>query len=186
MSEHSENNAEGQPIAPVFDLMASSTPRPSCIPPSPDGALSDDSRAWLDHIPAALRSTVANFFHYAVRAGHRTPEAVLAAIRDTCHRRIQGGRDQDGSTVLHALQSDQAGALAYAAYVLAYEALSPDARRQVKAERAIAYLKTTMAGKSPTLAQLSYLASLGYRGAPPKDRAAASALIDQLRQRKEV
>jgi len=39
-----------------------------------------------------------------------------------------------------------------------------------------------MAGKPATAAQLSFLRALGYGGELPADRAAASSLIDALRQ----
>lgn len=41
-----------------------------------------------------------------------------------------------------------------------------------------------MARKPTSPMQLTHLKALGYRGTPPQDRAAASALIDQLRQGK--
>jgi len=43
-----------------------------------------------------------------------------------------------------------------------------------------------MCGKEATPAQLAYLHALGYRGDPPADRAAASALIDQLEQERRL
>ena len=62
---------------------------------------------------------------------------------------------------------------------LEYEQLPYAERQQIKGRRALSFV---MQGKEPTLAQLAYLRSLGYQGAPPADRAAGIVLIDQLRQ----
>jgi hypothetical protein len=78
------------------------------------------------------------------------------------------------------LRSDQAGALAYAQSVIEYERLPAEQRQKMKAERAVRFLKERMVGKAPTAPQLAYLRRLGYQGAPPRDRAEASALIDRL------
>ena len=153
-----------------------------CISLETTPALAEGSRVWLDQFPANKRSGVANWFHHAVREGALTPHAVLTAVRVLLHRRLQWRPDAHYSAVLATLQHDQAGALAYAQYVLAYEALPSAERQRVKASRALAYLKTTMRGKPVTDAQRWKLGSLGYRGEPPVDRAAASALIDHLLQ----
>ena len=147
-----------------------------------------DPRTFLEHFPPGRRSTIANWFHYAVRGGASTPGAVCSAVWQTVQRRLQWRTDPETiaqlTTVLEALQHDQAAALAYATSVIAYEALPYADRQRVKAERSIAFLASTMVGKEPTTKQLNYLLQLGYRGAPPVDRAQASALIDHLRQGK--
>jgi hypothetical protein len=145
-----------------------------------------EPRGWLGHFPPDKRSTIANWFHYAVRAGAQTPEAVCRAVVETVQRRLQAAQDPETDAhlmgVRDALYTDPASTLAYAASVLAYERLPYDARQRVKAERALHFLKDRMGGKAVTAAQLSFLHALGYRGAPPEDRAAASALIDALRR----
>jgi len=105
-------------------------------------------------------------------------------VRQTCHRRRQWSDETDAETVLEALDLDPAGALAYAASVLAYQALPLEARQRAKAERAFAFLKSAMVGKPATAPQLYRLRMLGYVGEPPADRAAASALIDRLQQKR--
>ena len=141
-----------------------------------------NARAWLEHIPAHWRSTVANWFHFAVRAGAQSPEAVLQAVRQVCERRLRWRDETDAPLVLDALDSDPGGARVYAASVLRYERLPLDARCRVKAERSIHFLKTAMIGKPATGPQLAYLQALGYAGELPSDRAQVSALIDALRQ----
>jgi hypothetical protein len=155
----------------------------ACIP---DGT-AHAPRAWLEHFSPQKRSGVANLFHWGARhAGHTTPERLWLHVWQTAVRRQQWGRDAVTTAhlalLLDRLQTDRAGALAYAASVLAYEALPADARQRIKVERAFAYLKASMAGKEPTQAQISYLRSLGYGSEPPADRAEASTLIDHLKR----
>jgi hypothetical protein len=144
----------------------------------------DELRAWLDHILAVRRGVISNWFHQAVRGGHRTPQAVLTAIHERCHWNTSWRGDPDGPTGLQALATDPEGALRYAHYVIMYEALPYQERQKLKAARARTYLKNAMQGKPTAPLQLRYLESLGWRGEPPADRAAASALIDQLRQKR--
>ena len=154
---------------------------------NPDPAASSSSS-----LPA--RRTIANWFHYAVRNGAQTPQAVCSGVWQTIQRRLDWQTIQrrlEWSTTpesrgfllhgLEVLRSTQPEALAYAAYVLEYEALPYEARQRVKAERAMGFLRQAMVGKEVTPAQRSYLQALGYRGAAPADRQAASQLIDQLR-----
>lgn len=145
-----------------------------------------DPRAWLEHFPAPRRSGVANWFHYAVRAGHTTLAAVVFQVEQTVLRRLQWASAHTDTahlrTVLEALQADRAGALAYAANVIAYEQLPYDVRQRVNAARATPYLQEAMRGKPVTEKQTALLRTLGYTGPQPDDRAAASALIDRLTQ----
>jgi hypothetical protein len=134
--------------------------------------------------PKDVNKVMARFdwFHNAVRSGTQQPAQVLQAVRQECARRRHWRDETDAAVVLEALDTDPAGALAYAQSVLDYEQLPYEARQRVKAERAIHYLKQGMQGKPATVAQLAYIRGLGYRGEPPADRAAASALIDHLEQ----
>jgi hypothetical protein len=52
-------------------------------------AVNSDPRAWLEHFPANRRSTIANWFHYAVRGGATTPAAVVHQVYQTVQRRLQ-------------------------------------------------------------------------------------------------
>ena len=153
----------------------------------PSADVAPDPRAWLEHFAPRRRSPIANWFHYAVRAGADRPALVVAEVQATIARRLQWA-DHAGSAqltpVLEALHTDRAGALAYAQHVMAYAALPYAQRQQVKAERSLAFLTEAMRGKAPTPAQLAYLRSLGYQGELPTDRAAASTLIDALSRQK--
>src|SRR6266567_9210867 len=140
----------------------------------------DTSRAWLEHFQAPRRSAIANWFHYAVRNGAVTPEAVIYQIQQTVQRRLQWVSAQKDAVhveaVLDALRTDRSGALAYAAAIIAYEQLPYEARQRVKAERAASYLQEAMRGQPITEKQAAYLRALGYTGPTPDDRAAASVL----------
>jgi hypothetical protein len=152
----------------------------------PSADVPPDPRAWLEHFAPRRRSTIANWFHYAVRAGAHLPAIVVAEVQATIARRLQWADHAESAqfnTVLEALHTDRAGALAYAQHVIAYEALPYAQRQHVKAERAIAFLNEVMRGREPTPAQLAYLGSLGYQGESPTDRAEASTLIDALRRK---
>src|SRR5438132_10889622 len=87
----------------------------------------EDPRAWLEHFPAPRRSAIANWYHYAVRNGARTPAAVVQQVYQTVQRRLQWASAHTDEAhfraVLEALQTDRYGALAYAAAVIAYEQL---------------------------------------------------------------
>jgi hypothetical protein len=150
------------------------TERPPAQPPprrlgtegSTQSAPPTAPRAFLEHFPQPRKSTIANWWHYAVR--------------ETCRQRQTWRENPDAVMVLAALAADLAGALAYAQSVIEYEAMPCEQRQRHKAERAFAALKEHMREKEPTTAQLQYLAVLGYCGDEPIDRAEASALIDHL------
>lgn len=163
------------------------TPDMQAVPASTstkDAPVPFSNRAFLEHFPANRRSTISNWFHYSVRSGANSPEAVLRAVRLTCALRQQRGRNLDAEMVLEAFRQDPDRAAIYAQHVIDYEALPRDARQQVKAERALHFVTQSMIGKDATGPQLALLRALGHRGAPPSDRAEASTLIDRLRQGK--
>lgn len=141
-------------------------------------------RRWLENLPAARRGVVANWFHHSVREGAHEPMRVLQAVRQVCLRRLHWGNETDADAVLKALERDREGALAYARSIIAYEALPHPERQRVKAVRTLQYVRQLMATKPVTEPQRAYLHALGYQGPAPTDRAAASALIDELRQRR--
>ena len=142
-----------------------------------------DTRALLEHIPAHRRSTVANWFHYAARAGTPTAHGVCSQVWQGIQQRLQWASTPETRQflqgVLDVLQAHQTEALAYAQHMISYEQLPYAERQKIKGRRALSFV---MQGKEPTLPQLAYLRSLGYQGPPPVDRAQASLLIDQLRQ----
>jgi hypothetical protein len=140
-------------------------------------------RAWLAQLPAHCRSSIANWFHNTVRGGVTTPEAVLWQVQREAQSRLGSTGhvvDPYCQAILDLLRTDRAGALVYAASVIAYENLSHQDRQRVKAERAAPYLQKAMRGQPVTAKQTAYLRALKYAGPPPEDRAAASALIDSL------
>ena len=151
-------------------------------PPTVNSA--SDPRAWLEHFPASRRSGIATLFHYAVRAGHTTPAAVIHPVRHALQRRQQWPsaptEEAHLRAVLETLQTDRAGALAYAESVIAWEHLPYAERERQKQERAQHFRQQYMAAQPVTDKQLRCLQSLGYVGETPANRADASALIDGL------
>src|SRR5438445_9729341 len=138
------------------------------IPEATQTVNSPHPRAWLEHFPAARRSAIANWFHDAVRGGSHTPAAVVHQVYQTVQRRLQWASahtaDAHLRALLEVLQTDRAGALAYAESVLAYEKLPYEARQRVKAERAVPYVQEAMRGQPVTEKQAAYLRALGYVG----------------------
>jgi hypothetical protein len=145
-----------------------------------------DPRRFLEHFPGDKRSAIANWFHYAVRHGAQTPRAVCSAVWQTIQRRLEWASTPENRQFLQGcldtLRADQAGTLAYAQSVLAYEALPYEQRQRVKAQRSLQYLSEGMRGKPATEAQHWRLRQLGYEGELPSDRAEASAAIARLLQ----
>jgi hypothetical protein len=107
-------------------------------------------------------------------------------VQQTVQRRLQWASAPPEiahlQAVREALQTDCAGACAYAQAVIDYERLPYDARQRVKAERATPYVQEAMRGKPVSERQTAFLRALGYAGIPPQDRATASALIDHLQR----
>jgi len=147
-------------------------------------AVNGDPRAWLEHFPDARRSTIANWFHYAVRGGSRTPAAIVHQVQHTVQRRQQRVSDPAEKTYLHAvleaLQTEQSGALAYTQSVLDWEALPRAEREHQKQERGRHFQQQYMAQLPVTPQQQAFLQSLGHTGEPPANRLEASRLIDRL------
>jgi hypothetical protein len=72
----------------------------------PDSHPPSDPRAWLDHCPTKKHSAVANWFHYAVRNGAATPEAVCSAVWQTIQRRLEWSTTPESrGFLLHCLDS---------------------------------------------------------------------------------
>ena len=140
----------------------------------------------MEHFPAPRRSAIANRFHFSVRDGQSTPAAAVHQVQQEVQRRLQWANTPTDEAhlraVLEALQTDRAGALAYAKSVIAYEQLPYEDRQRMKAERATPYLQESMRGKPVTDKQTALLRTLGYTGPQPEDRAAARALIERFKR----
>src|SRR5262245_66681662 len=80
-----------------------------------------DVRAWLEHFPPEKRSTIANWFHFSVRAGLTVPAAVLAAVELRAQRSLYRRPDDDVLVlVLERLKADRGAAMTYATGVVEY------------------------------------------------------------------
>lgn len=150
---------------------------------------------YLGQFPQNRRSTVANRFLDAVRAGHNRPEGIVIAVRfkvaqdightrETLERWPDGDWAEDNRQRLDFFRQLMASlpspdALAYAQYCLDYEALPQSEKDRMKTRQRDTHIQAHMAGLEPTEAQLGLLRKLGWAGQPTVDsRAEASSLIE--------
>jgi hypothetical protein len=144
--------------------------------------------AWLDQWPAASRSTLAQLFYVVIRRGTRDVPDVVAQVAEELERRLRWATDSAKRelfcAVLQALRDDPEDAETYAGELMAFERLPSAEKARLKAARAKAFVIEAMRGKAPSARQVAFLRSLGYTGAPPRERAEASAMIDRLLQGK--
>lgn len=141
-------------------------------------------RAWFEQWPDERRSGLANLFHEATRAGQKTPDLVVQHVQQAVHRGLQWSTDPERRAhchhVLTALTDDRPGVLAYAASLLAWEALPYAEHQRQKQERTANYQQAYMTTLPPTQRQLAFLKNLRDTGPAPAHRAEASAGIDTL------
>ena len=153
----------------------------------PAAPLDPEARAaYLSQFDAQRGGPTANLFHYAVREGLSTPEAVLLRVALDVRERLRNSRITPGDRahlerVAATLREGPARALTirYARYVLAYEALPAAERKRLKEGRSDEYRQEWMNQEPATPAQVQYLARLGVENIPAL-KGDASALIDRL------
>jgi len=151
------------------------------------------SKTLLDHFGQSLRSTVANLYLRPIRErGACDPRAVHAAVvRDLQERRAQAHRGgwresfELADAILTTVTDYEADALAYAAWALAWEALSPEERRRQKGERSAQHIASIMDRQPPTEKQIAYIRRMGFTD-PIPSKAFASSVIDLLTRGNEV
>jgi hypothetical protein len=157
-----------------------------------------DPRTLMDRFPQPERSTVANLFYTAVRAGLRDPVVVHSRVLHTLRHDIEYQEQwihSDGSlnpawareriqqrqrweALLYDYDDD---AIAFAQYVIEREQKPRAEREAEKAAHTEEYRRAYMAQQPPTEKQVAYLRRLGHHG-PVGSKAEASALIDRLLQ----
>lgn len=150
-------------------------------------ALDPAAKVWLEQFPAKRRSTLANWFHFAVRNGAVEPAAILNEVRGQArHKHDSRWSNPDDQAfalqVATALKEDRERALAYVAFVLAYEAAPAAERAALKEQQAEAGRKAWMEQQPPTDAQRRFLVSLGCPTVP-ENRRQASELIEEWKGR---
>ncbi len=155
--------------------------------------LDTDAKVFLENWQQSDRSTVSNWFHNAVRAGHRTSGAVCDAVRMEAdqrarhlalsnypnhndHERIRILREQFASNNMTAAER-------YARYVIAYEALPLAERQKLKSDKGLKFAIAAMESKPASEKQIGFLRSLGYTGAAPTSAAEASRLIEEQKNK---
>lgn len=150
--------------------------------------LNPDDKAFLDQFEQRDRSLISNMFLEAVRAGHKAPEAVVLYVRLDAQQRIRnlaryGREDSHERERMNLLIAgmDSPAALAFARYSIAWDALPRSEREKIKANKGAQFARQAMEAKSPSVSQLAFLTSLGYKGPAPDNSLEASRLIDRLR-----
>ena len=163
------------------------------LAPFPDIAA---DRRFLDYFPQNEKSTIANLYLAQVRSGQATtPEAVhrlaLAALRERWGRAIEysrqpwGNRDAEQERAerlaeqLGILTRQAAAGVAYGAWALEWEALSPAERERRKNSNSAQHIRNHVDREPATEAQINHLRKLGYSG-PIETKGHASSLIDVI------
>ena len=132
---------------------------------------------FLSHFPPEQRSTANNFLLQAIRAGCNEPNQVVGYALETARRRCHLEAAQ---TLSLLSELDPEALLAGVRWALWWESLPLEEKQRLRKKRAEEAIERWMADQPPTEKQLSYLASLGYRGPTPANRLEASRLIDEL------
>ncbi len=149
--------------------------------------LLDDPRRqdFLGLVPDNLRNKLTLALLRPLRGGADTPatiyEAALAALRARLGR--WGAEDPETTILLTTLLHHRAAALAFSAWLSAWEALPREEKERIKAERGEGYRRQWLAGQVPSAKQIAFVRRLGYRGAIRSKRH-ASAIIDRLQPRR--
>lgn len=131
--------------------------------------------SFLDLFPHERRSGIANMFYRAVRGGFQDCGEI---IKQVLIQAVEHHNYQDLVTVVRGYPEQ---AQKYAEYVLKWEKLPPDIKKQIKQTRAEQYRKHYMSSKEPTRPQLDCLARNGIDTRNITTRLQASELISQLR-----
>lgn len=144
------------------------------------------NRDLLNRFLQARRSYVANTFLFAVRRGARTPDAVMASVKQelrTCQERAQYWHDADGEAryteVAATINEYPEEARAFAIWALEWEQLSRAEKARQRDQDGDAYRQAWMRQQPATDKQRAYLAALGYEG-EITSKQQASELIDRL------
>lgn len=136
---------------------------------------------FLGAIPDDLKSQVANGVLASADAGEDAPDAIyqdaIAQLRGRLAGR--GAGDAGVRAILGLLLRHRVEAIAYCAWCLDWERLSPAEKARLKAARGEEYRQAYQEAEPPTEKQCAYLRRLGYQ-AEPRSKRHASELIDQL------
>ncbi len=148
----------------------------------------DPRRQLLDYFPRHQRSTVANIFLGAVRAGATTVPDVLQRVERAFLGRLDAGQryrdvlaQQQARAALDILAAHPHRAADLAAWCLEWEALPREERERLKAQRGDEHRRQWLEEQPATPKQRDYLRALGYTG-EIRSKAHASQLIDELKR----
>jgi hypothetical protein len=145
-------------------------------------------RPFLNRFPSDQRSSVSNVFLESIRKyGAADSQAVVETVTSLAHERLAAAErwqlaDAIGrfETLIAMLAQHPDEARIEAARAVWYENLPSTERLALKRRNAEHGRQSWMSGQAPTPKQINYLRTLGHSGEPPRDRLAASRLIDQL------
>lgn len=138
-------------------------------------------REFLNLFPANRRGWVSNVFCLAVRRGCSTPEKVVNVAISRVEHDLKIYREPRHFELFNALVAYRELALEFAKYIIYWENLPPDVKRQKKFARAEFYKGEYLSNQPPTEKQIKYLKSLGYDG-KVKSKWEAMKLIDEFRR----
>ena len=147
----------------------------------------DNRRAFLERFPEHLRSTIANTFLCAIRAGATAEADVVYRVERAYLCRLDAGeRVRDGlarrraQAVLDALTAHPEQAAAFAAWCLEWESLPAEERAKRKRCRSEEHRRAWLAAQPATERQIAFCRALGHTG-PIESKVHASEIIDKLR-----
>lgn len=146
----------------------------------------DDRDAFLAFIPQNARSLAVNLFLLAIQNGAESPRGIAVAVLRNLRERMIAQPDDQALLKLARIQSavwsHKREALRFAAWSLAYAALTPAERQayQQPGESRLRYLQST----PPTAGQLAVLHSLGCRQTPANQYEADQAIKSLFLQRR--
>jgi hypothetical protein len=136
---------------------------------------SDTRKGFLDLFPIPRRSTITNRFCFAVRDGHADSHYIVM------HVVFESRRLRDADAV-RMIQENPASAHEFADYVLEWEQLPRETKKQIKQHRSALHREEYLKAQPATEKQLNYLKKLGHRK-EVKSKWEAMQLIDALTNR---
>jgi len=138
---------------------------------------------YLNQFPHDRRAPITNDFCYAARGGADTVENVLIAVAVKTRSRLdeldEQGCDEKKEALLYklldSLKTEEAAR--FAAHILRREAMAPEERERLKAERNAKFRRDHLMSLPPTSKQVGYLKVLGVTEVP-NSRFEATRMIE--------
>ncbi len=157
----------------------------------------DDPTGFIEQFDQSRRSFISNLFCWGVRGrrwGNLDPDlatkdvqTVLKRVREECDERVASDHFTEQMRIdCNVLRDMLHSGLAkeYAEFIIEREHMEVGMKERLKAETAKTYVAKAMDAREPTLKQLNYLESLGFKGSTAGlSMAEVSKLIDVHKNR---